>query len=119
MIERVRSFTERRSVALLVVSAAVLSVLMALWLAVSTRAAMSTADIETRERYRYRLELENTEMERRIGELTAIPAFEQRMRAAGFDAPARIEYLVAAGAGVTDTAAITATATTATPGGTP
>jgi hypothetical protein len=105
----------RRPAALLAASAALLAALMALWLAVSTRAAMSTADIEMLERRRYQLELENTEMERRIGELTAIPAFEQRMRAAGFDAPARVEYLVAAGAGVTGTPAISATA----PGGAP
>jgi len=115
MIERLRSFTERRPVALLVACATVLAVLMALWLAVSTRAAMSTADIEMLERRRYQLELENTEMERRIGELTAIPAFEQRMRAAGFDAPARIEYLVATGAEVTSAPAITGTS----PGGAP
>ncbi len=103
----------RRTLALTLASAGLFTVLVVLWLSVSTRAAILNQQLDALEAQRAALEGEITEIQEHIGDATSPQVIEQRMRAAGFEEPADVRFLLA------PTQAATMTTTTTTPQTTP
>jgi len=114
--KRLREYRLRRPLGLAIASAAVLGVLTILWLAVSTRSAILSAQLSDLDDKWKLIEWENTELERNIGQLTSVQTMDQRMRVAGFGLPERAIYITvtvdlpATPAGLFVTATLTGTA---------
>lgn len=110
--ERVRTIfagprSRRRALTLALASAGLFTIMAVLWLSVSTRAAILNQQLDALEAQRAALEREITEIQEQIGDATSAQVMEQRMRAAGFQEPEDMRFLLVP----TQTPAVTVTAT--------
>jgi cell division protein FtsB len=110
--ERIRGITggprsRRRALTLALASAGLFTIMAVLWLSVSTRAAILNQQLDALEARRAALEREITEIQEQIGDATSAQIMEQRMRAAGFQEPEDMRFLLVP----TPAAPVTATTT--------
>lgn len=98
-LERIRTIAggsrpQRRALMLALASAGLFTVMAILWLSVSTRAAILNQQLDALEGQRAALEREITEIQEQIGDATSAQVMEQRMRAAGFQEPEDLRFLL-------------------------
>lgn len=98
-IEHIRAIaggsrSQRRALTLALASAGLFTVVAVLWLSVSTRAAILNQQLDALDAKRAALEREIAEMQEQIGDLTSAQVMEQRMRAAGFQEPEDMRFLI-------------------------
>ncbi len=98
-IERIRTIaggprSRRRALTLTLASAGLFTVMVVLWLSVSTRAAILNQRLDALEAQRAALEREITEIQEQIGDATSVQVMEQRMRAVGFQEPEDVRFLL-------------------------
>ncbi|MCS7060084.1 MAG: hypothetical protein RMN25_02870 [Anaerolineae bacterium] len=117
-LEQLRDFTARRALALAIASATLFVALTILWLSVSTRAAILNRQFDALEVRRLELEREIADIQEQISDATSSPVIEQRMRAAGFQEPEQVRFLIAPAPTATITITTEAPAS-GTSGGTP
>lgn len=85
---------QRRALMLALASAGLFIVMTVLWLSVSTRAAILNQQLDALEARRDALEREIAELQEQIGDATSATVIEQRMRAAGFESPEAVRFLL-------------------------
>lgn len=108
MFKQFRYPTNRQALMVAIASAALLITLVILWLAVSTRTALLSRQLDEHDARQNVLNQEINLLWTQIGDATSPQAMDRRMQEAGFAMPKGVEFLVAAPA-PTDSPQVTTT----------
>jgi hypothetical protein len=104
-----RNLTVRQTVAMAVASLVLLLASVVLSLSLATNTALENNDLAVLDAQQAQLNQANNMLWREIGEISSAQAMEQRIRAAGYAPPDKVEFLPTAPAPVTATIPLTST----------
>jgi hypothetical protein len=110
LFKQFRYPTNRQALVVAIASATLLLTLVILWLAVSTRTALLSRQLDDYDARQAAANQEEANLWAKLGEITAPQAMERRMQEAGFAPPKRLEFLVPAAVSPTPSSTVTNTA---------
>lgn len=97
------NLTLKQAAIVLVVAAALFTALLLAFLNISTSTAAANRDLDRQAEQDRDLTREINDLQTEIGKLTAAERMEERVKAAGFVTPSKVEHLVVASDAVTTT----------------
>ena len=101
------NLTLKQAAIVLVVSAALFTALLLAFLNIITSTAAANRDLDRQAEQDRDLTREINDLQTEIGRLTAAERMEERVKAAGFVTPSKIEHLIVSGSGITATVTVT------------
>lgn len=99
--------TVKQAALALLASAVLFTALLLAFLNISTGTALANRELDKQAQRDRDLTREINDLQTEIGRLTAAERMEERVKAAGFVTPSKIEHLIVSGSGITATVTVT------------